>query len=103
MTRFKLATTWIGGILSLCLSVTTTTALAEDFGTFCHWYARTAVSQGKAARAVDQCYHLVEEVPIRWHLSYGKHFHDCMDAGNRDASSAEHQARADALNECINN
>ena len=77
----------------------------DDSIAFCARYARAAVNQFIAAHAVETCRHIIDEIPARWHLDYGKHYDACMSivaSHNRGFYEQEHKARADALNECIN-
>ncbi len=61
------------------------------------------MNQSLAARAVETCHHFVEEIPVRWHLNYGRHYDDCLSVvASHGNEEQEHRARADALNECIN-
>jgi acyl-CoA thioesterase-1 len=80
-------------------------AADDDARNFCRWYATTAVKQFQAAQAVETCRHFVTEIPARWHANYAIHFDACMSIStshNRGFYEQEHDARADALNDCVN-
>jgi hypothetical protein len=82
--------------------VTSEASRAQDAEEFCHWYARTAMSQTRAAMAIGRCNHFVEENALRWNLGYQGHFEWCMNLlPNREPAFSEHHARAEGLYQCI--
>lgn len=73
---------------------------AEPGEGYCRGYANAAVSQARAARAIQQCDHLIRELPARWSLSYDDHFHACLPLFGSGQNAAEWEARTADLNEC---
>lgn len=100
MSSFKTCILATGALLAVSLSAVS--AYADDPYHYCSWYARTAVSQARAAYSVGACRHFIAEDPARWHTNYGVHFQWCLSVFGSGKNVVEHQARVDALSACVN-
>ena len=100
MSKLKLT---LFALVGLATSLTAATeAYADDPISYCHWYARTAISQAHAARGSDRCFHFVNDEPNRWTLDWSAHYQWCLSVFGSGQNASEHQARVAELNECVN-
>ena len=88
------------GLTVFTVTLIVTPVHAESPDRFCKTYASRAVQQGRVARQVSSCRHLIAETPQRWALNPKQHFAYCMRIYGSGAVMAEDTIRSREIKFC---